>query len=287
MKIRLFTALITVLLSAASLHAQAYRPAELSGLSVNSTATTRSVQVRFTVGTVPAPTVILHYSGAKTFSMTGNATVGSSLINLATPFPLNPGERYELQSVEFSDGGGNTIFQRFELASRGGTGVGSVDRFFYAGNFPTQHTIAFTAADFGPTSGQQFGGTGRAQNLSTRGVVGAGDSAMIVGIVVTGGAKTFLFRAIGPGLAAFGLTGYVANPKIELKNQAGQSIMTNDDWRDFDADMGFSMTAVGAFVPAEKDAALRARLIPGNYTLVISGADGSTGIALAEAYEMR
>lgn len=126
---------------------------------------------------------------------------------------------------------------------------------------------------------------GRAINLSTRGFVGIGEQAMILGIVVAGGSKSFLFRAIGPGLSQFGLSGFLRDPKIDLRDSAGKLIATNNDW-------SFLLVAdaqrVGAFgiPPLSKDAALKIALPVGNYTLTISSADGSSGIAIAEAYEL-
>ncbi len=108
---------------------------------------------------------------------------------------------------------------------------------------------------------------------------------MIVGIVVSNGPRSFLVRAIGPALGGFGVAGFIPNPKIDLKNQAGATIAANDDWT---SDLAPFAQSVGAFAltPGSRDAALRATLPAGSYTLVISSADTGTGVALAELYEL-
>jgi hypothetical protein len=66
-------------------------------------------------------------------------------------------------------------------------------------------------------------------------------------------------------------------------------IATNDDWW---RGTGLQQlppvfSSVGAFtlVNGSRDAALVATLQPGPYTATVSGADGSTGVALVEVYE--
>jgi hypothetical protein len=63
-------------------------------------------------------------------------------------------------------------------------------------------------------------------------------------------------------------------------------ITSNSKWNALDA---ATMASVGAFaLPANSlDADIVAVLTPGNYTAVISGAAGETGIALLEIYEVR
>ncbi len=288
MKTKLLASLLWFVLPATAAFAQLYQPATLTSVFADTQASGRSVLVNFRAGTNPTPTVILHYSRGKTFTLAAVATAGATRITIPSAVPLDPGERYELQSVEFADAGGNTIYARGDDANRTD---GEITRAFYSSaTLPRSHSVRLSGGDMGSTQGEQWGGTGRARNLSTRGFVGAGDQAMIVGIVVTQGAKTFLFRAVGPGLSPFGLAGYVANPQMELRSSAGERITGNDDWdRDSYGDnnsLRVSMTNAGAFPLAAKDAAFRAKLVPGNYTLVISSSDGGSGVALAEAYEL-
>ena len=130
---------------------------------------------------------------------------------------------------------------------------------------------------------------GKPVNLSTRGFVGAGDQAMIGGFVI-GGTQTqqVIVRASGPGLAAVApnLAGQVLpDPTLELTTAAGALIKSNDNHAEAAATVSAS---VGAFaLPAgSADAVLVANLAPGNYTAIVRGKNGSSGIVLLEIYEV-
>ena len=126
----------------------------------------------------------------------------------------------------------------------------------------------------------------RLVNVSTRGWVGTGDQVMIAGFVVTGTEPVrVLLTARGPSLAAQGVSGVLANPQLSLHDSTGKEIVANDDFG-----TGFAASDLPAtgFAPTDpKEAALLLVLPPGLYTSVVSGVGGSTGIALAEAYEVR
>jgi hypothetical protein len=132
------------------------------------------------------------------------------------------------------------------------------------------------------------GGTAsRLINVSTRNRVGSGADVLIVGFNVSGsGTKNLLIRGIGPGLAQFGLSGALADPKVQIYDGDNTVVASNDNW---DASLASTFTSVGAFgLPnGSKDAALIASLKAGvSYTVVVSGADGGTGEALVEVYEL-
>ena len=129
----------------------------------------------------------------------------------------------------------------------------------------------------------------RLLNLSTRGEVGVGENALVAGFVLSGTQpRRVLIRAIGPGLASFGLTGVLGDPILTLF-RSGTPIATNDDWEISRSSAAIAVTAqrVGAFPlgAGSLDAALLITLAPGAYTAVITGADGTTGIALVEVYD--
>jgi hypothetical protein len=129
--------------------------------------------------------------------------------------------------------------------------------------------------------------TARVSNLSVRGAVGAGANAIIGGFVVGPGfGSTVLIRAVGPGLTQFSVSGVLSHPLLQLFDSKTQLITSNSKWNALDA---ATMASVGAFaLPANSlDADIVAVLTPGNYTAVISGAAGETGIALLEIYEVR
>jgi hypothetical protein len=125
-------------------------------------------------------------------------------------------------------------------------------------------------------------------NLSVRTFVGAGGEAPNLGFVVAGNTpKRVLIRAVGPTLGAFGVSGTLDDPQLELfKN--GVRVGLNDNWEG-DAALSATFASVGAFGLTDvnsKDAVMLVTLEPGAYTVVASGVGGSTGIALVEVYDV-
>ena len=130
-------------------------------------------------------------------------------------------------------------------------------------------------------------------NLSTRAFVGPGDAAAIPGLVVTGAsARTYLIRAVGPGLAEFGVTGALARPSLVLLN-GNAPIAANDGWETAADPALLAATAqrVGAFAlrPGNADAALLITLERGVYTALVTSASGgnASGQCLIEIYEVK
>jgi hypothetical protein len=110
-----------------------------------------------------------------------------------------------------------------------------------------------------------------------------------VGFVVDGaGTRSLLLRGVGPTLESFGVSGVLANPRLTAF--AGSTIFgANDDWgASVNADaIAATATAVGAFpLPrGSLDAALLNLHPVGGYTVQVTGAGDSTGVALMEAYD--
>ncbi len=128
---------------------------------------------------------------------------------------------------------------------------------------------------------------GRLLNVSSRGRLGAGADAHIVGFVVSGARpKTVLVRGVGPALGAFGVTGAALDPSIQVFSATGSLVAANDNWGDLSSLVDASQRA-GAFPLAlgSRDAALLLNLGPGNYTVVAS-ATGPSGVGLVEVYEL-
>ncbi len=130
----------------------------------------------------------------------------------------------------------------------------------------------------------------RVLNLSTRGRVGRGDEVLIAGFVVTGPAsKQVLIRGIGPTLGGFGVKGVLADPLVRLVRD-GETMLVNDDWGASESGgvLARAMQEAGAFPLAldSRDAAALVTLAPGAYTVVLSGADDGTGVALLEVYDL-
>jgi hypothetical protein len=97
-----------------------------------------------------------------------------------------------------------------------------------------------------------------------------------------------LIRAVGPTLSNQGVTAALANPQLNVY-RGDTLVKYNDDWSGT-AELTAAFKQTGAFAlrdPNSKDAALIATLAPGTYTAIVSGVNGSAGIALAEVYELR
>ena len=121
-------------------------------------------------------------------------------------------------------------------------------------------------------------------NISTRMNVGTGNDVLIGGFIVKGAqSKRIILRAIGPSLTSAGIVGAMADPTLELHDASGATIASNDDWKN-DATAG-AIIAAGVAPQNEAESALVATLAPGSYTVVVSGFQGSTGVAVVEAYE--
>jgi hypothetical protein len=122
-------------------------------------------------------------------------------------------------------------------------------------------------------------------NISTRGFVGTGDNVMIGGTIVTGpDSARVVFRAIGPSLAAAGIVNPLGNPQLGVFDANGTGIATNNDWKTSQQN---AIAATGLAPTNDLESAIVADLAPGNYTAVVSGVGGATGVALVEAYHLQ
>jgi phospholipase/lecithinase/hemolysin len=147
------------------------------------------------------------------------------------------------------------------VSGKGATGVGLVDLY----------ELASTTSVF--------------YNLSTRGFVGTGDNALIGGLTIGAGEPpVIVLRAIGPTLANFGVAHPLPDPTLELRNANGALIAFDDNWDDN------TPTAIKATLlqPADDhESAIVASLAAGTYTAIVRGKNGTTGVALVEAYRIQ
>lgn len=125
----------------------------------------------------------------------------------------------------------------------------------------------------------------RFANLSVRGFAGTGDQVLIQGLTVNGPDPIrVLITAKGPSLAAFGVSGVLANPRVQLFDAGGRQIAVNDDVGSIAA--GSELAAIPGLPTNAVEAALVVVLPPGNYTTIVSAVSG-TGIALLEISDLR
>jgi hypothetical protein len=118
-------------------------------------------------------------------------------------------------------------------------------------------------------------------NISTRGFVQTGNNVLIGGFIVVGqNPLRVIVRAIGPSLP---LPGVLGDPTLELHDGSGALIASNDNWRsDQEAEI------IATTIPPTNDleSAIVRDLPPGNYTAIVRGATGATGVAVVEAYAL-
>ncbi len=123
-------------------------------------------------------------------------------------------------------------------------------------------------------------------NISTRLRAGSGDDVLIGGFIIAGPAKKkVVVRGLGPSLKINGapIPGTLPDPVIELHRSDGTTVAANNDWKETQQ----AEIQNSGLAPADdREAAIVASLDPGNYTIVLSGRNNSTGISLVEAYDV-
>jgi Matrixin/WD40-like Beta Propeller Repeat len=121
-------------------------------------------------------------------------------------------------------------------------------------------------------------------NISTRGKVETDDNVMIGGFIIGGAANTdILVRAIGPSLAAYGIQAPLADPVLELHDQYGDIVATNDNWR---STQQSDIIATGIPPTDDNESAIVATLYSGSYTAIVRGQNATIGVALVEVYNL-
>jgi VCBS repeat protein/ASPIC/UnbV protein len=130
--------------------------------------------------------------------------------------------------------------------------------------------------------------TSQLANVSTRGFVGTGDDVMIGGVIIgpTGAADaTIVVRGIGPSLEAAGVTGTLADPTLELHDGNGATIASNDNWQDDPAQAAL-LEAANLAPSNPNESAIYLTVATDNYTAILQGKDGTTGVGLVEVYNL-
>jgi len=174
---------------------------------------------------------------------------------------------YNPDSMAFDDSGALFV-----------TSLGSITKFPRNGQ-PTSYNFfsKYLALAFEPV-------VEKVRNISARGFVGTGDSVLISGFILGGNAlanNSIVLRAIGPSPAQLGVRNPLADPILELRNSEGMLIATNDNWQDTQE----ARIRTEGLAPRDPhESAIFATLPAGNFTAVVRGAGGSTGIALVEVY---
>src|SRR5438477_130853 len=179
--------------------------------------------------------------------------------------------------------------QQSEIAASGYAPPNDLESAIIATLPPGSYTAVVTGKNGGTGIGlvdlyQLDASTSIFQNLSTRGLVGTGNNVLIGGLIIGNGEPpVIVLRAVGPTLSSFGITQPLQDPTLELRDANGALIAFNDDWNDN------TPTAIKATLlqPTDsRESAIVASLAAGNYTAVVRGKNGTTGVALVEAYRL-
>ncbi|MFY9924931.1 MAG: putative Ig domain-containing protein [Opitutaceae bacterium] len=130
-------------------------------------------------------------------------------------------------------------------------------------------------------------------NFSARALSGSGSDTLVVGFVVLGDAKNLLIRGIGPDLASFGVTDFLAAPILTLFDASGGVLATDSGWgvnssgQNDAALISSTAASVGAFpLPSGSlDSALLVTVNNGSHTTGLLTTNGAAGVGLIEIYD--
>jgi hypothetical protein len=123
-------------------------------------------------------------------------------------------------------------------------------------------------------------------NISTRALIEAGDNVMIGGIIGGGNGSQpkVLIRAIGPSLTPLGVANALQDPLLELHDNNGALIASNNDWQ---SDQQAEIQATGLAPTNAHESAILATLLPTNYTAIVKGVNNTSGVGLVEVYHLQ
>jgi septal ring-binding cell division protein DamX len=144
---------------------------------------------------------------------------------------------------------------------------------------PTPTPTATPTASGTPANVQLLNVSGR---LLTQGDAKVG----IGGFIIQGSDfKRVMVRAIGPSLKVNGnpVPDALQDPVIELYDNSG-GVITNDNWR---STQEGDIEQSGLAPSDDRESAILTTLRRGDYTAIIRGANGSTGVGLIEIYDLQ
>jgi hypothetical protein len=122
-------------------------------------------------------------------------------------------------------------------------------------------------------------------NISTRAFVSTGSNIVIAGFILGNGVgmDSVILRGIGPSLA---VSNPLADPTLELRDNNGMLIRSDDNWQDDPAQAAL-IIAAGLAPTNPLESGIAATLSPGPYTALLAGRNNGTGIGLVEVYDLR
>jgi len=128
--------------------------------------------------------------------------------------------------------------------------------------------------------------TSKLGNISTRAFVSTGSDVVIVGFILGGqtGNDRVVVRGIGPSLGGVGVPDALANPTLELHDNNGAVLISNDDWQE-DPTQAAELITAGLAPTNPLESGIAATLPPGLYTALLAGVNNTTGVGLVEVYD--
>jgi hypothetical protein len=125
----------------------------------------------------------------------------------------------------------------------------------------------------------------RLANMSTRSFVETSDNLMIGGATVSASGVEAIIRGIGPSLKVNGvpIPERLLDPTLRVVDSNGMTIAENDDW---ESNQAIEIAATGLQPEHPKEAAIRLMLPGGGTTILLRGANDTTGIGLVEIYQL-
>ena len=123
-------------------------------------------------------------------------------------------------------------------------------------------------------------------NICTRALVGTSDNIVIAGFILgkNPGSDRIVVRGIGPSLTAFGVPNALIDPTLELRDNNGTLLSSNNDWQDNPAQAA-ELIASGLAPTNPLESGIAATLPPGLYTALLTGLNNGTGNGLVEVYD--
>jgi peptidyl-prolyl cis-trans isomerase A (cyclophilin A) len=163
---------------------------------------------------------------------------------------------------------------------------------FVTGKQPGTAHISVTATDLdGGTVSQNstvsvIAAPGRAVNISTRLRVGTDDDVMIGGFILgSGSPKRVLIRAIGPSLEPLGVASPLADPTLDLLDQNGTLMTSNDNWESAPNKQEIIDSTLAPTNPSES-AILTTLPANTSYTAIVRGVNRGTGVGRLEVFDL-
>jgi hypothetical protein len=99
-----------------------------------------------------------------------------------------------------------------------------------------------------------------------------------------GGDDRVVLRGLGPSLASSGLQNPLPNPTLQLRDNNGTLLFSNNDWGDNLGQME-ELIAAGLAPTNPLESGIAVTLPPGLYTALLAGQNNGTGIGVVEVYD--